>query len=137
MARYIKYVKSIFGISELHMVWFRLKAVKLLQQVVANTLLLVMLYGLLQSVRIADPDDQIETSYAVEVAEAEMPLFQSAGHGRQIRKEIKEQLHARFEWGRVQFQWDTETGFDVLYLFYTLVAYFFVYTVRIKLNEPA
>lgn len=136
MARYQNRLKSIFGIQELYMVWFRLKAVKLLQQVVANALLLAMLYGLIQSVRITDPDNQRVRSYTVEVSEPPAPSFQAAGHGRQFRKEIKEQLHARFQWGRIQFKWDTETGFDALYLFYTLVAYFFVYTIRIKLNEP-
>lgn len=137
MARYKNQLKSIFGISELHMVWFRFKAAKILQQVVANALLLVMLYGLFQSVRISDPDDHNPSFYAVEIADYEKPQFQSAGHGRQLRKEVREQLQERFEWGRVQFHWDTETGFDALYIFYTLVAYFFVYTIRIKLNEPA
>lgn len=136
LARYKIAFKSKFGISELHMVWFRIKAVKLLQQVVANALLLFMLYGLFQSVRISDPDRDSSLVETVQFVPQKKAEFQSAGPGPVMRKELKEALHSRFQLGRVQFRWDTETGFDALYLFYTLVAYFFVYTIKSKLSEP-
>jgi len=117
------------------MVWFGIKGKKLLQQLVANGLLLVMLFGLFQSIRITDPDRSTTFQIVESVAE-NVDKVQVAGSGRLLRKDLQKELHARFQLGRIQFHWDTETGFDVLYLFYTLVAYFFVYTVRTKLNEP-
>lgn len=118
------------------MVWFGKKGIKLLQQGIANALLLALLFGLFQSIRVSDPD-RAATPTVQEVAAVSNSAYQSAGPAPISRKELRQEIHKHFQFGRVQFLWDTDTGFDVLYLFYTVVGYFFIYTIRTKLNEPA
>lgn len=125
------------------MVWFGKKGMKLLQQGIANALLLVLLFGLFQSVRVSDPDHkqentelQTELRSTIKAEEPSTASYQSAGPAPISRQELRQEIHKHFQFGRIQFQWDTDTGFDALYLFYTLVGYFFIYTIRTKLNEP-